>query len=242
MDYAIAHRDGQERVVALVRSLDEARLHTIVPLNPAWRVPRRRRDTWWACARTPSPGTSPTSPIRRGSRSKPGTRDDWTQAQVERAARSSVRGRARRVGHAGSPVGGSARTGPGRLRLRRDGPLGRSPRRRLSPARSAPRAAGTRRPRCAVTTMAFAITRGWLGLRLDRASLPGMLMRTTGVSGSSDTARSASPSAGDRFDLFRSITGRRSQPRCSASTGTVTPPRSWMPCLRTRSRRMRVIE
>jgi Mycothiol maleylpyruvate isomerase N-terminal domain len=38
MDYAVGHRDGQQRVVALVRTLDASRLDTIVPLNPAWRV------------------------------------------------------------------------------------------------------------------------------------------------------------------------------------------------------------
>jgi hypothetical protein len=60
------------------------------------------------------------------------------------------------------------------------------------------------------TTMAFALTRGWLGMRLDRAGLAGLRMRSPDRDWILGHRPVGMAVGGDRFDLFRSITGRRS--------------------------------
>jgi uncharacterized protein (TIGR03083 family) len=212
MDYAIAHRDGQERVVALVRSLDEARLHTIVPLNPAWRVRDVVAHMVGVCEDSLA-GNFPDFSDPKGQPQQARDRDDWTQAQVER-----------RRDRPFEDVLGEWDT----LARRWEAVLGQDPADsgydetvlsaapldvgcHLHDLRHALREPGDRD--APVTTMAFAITRGWLGLRLDRASLPGMLMRTTGRQWVIGHRPVGITVGGDRFDLFRSITGRRSQPQ-----------------------------
>ena len=61
-----------------------------------------------------------------------------------------------------------------------------------------------------ITAMAFAISRNWLGMRLDRAGLPAVRMRSTDREWVLGHRPVGVTVAGDRFDLFRAITGRRS--------------------------------
>ena len=207
MDLASGHRDGQQRVVRLVRSLTPERLHLMVPLNPAWRV----RDVVAHMAGVCEDLTSGNFPDISDPKQQPEqatVREAWTQAQVDR--RRDV------------PIGELLDEWD-RLARRWEAVLQHDPA-GLAPAalvtasldvgchlHDLRHAVGEPGDRDAPTTaVAFAISRTWLAMRLDSARLPAVRMRCADgewVLGQSPVGNTVH---GDSFELFRSITGRRS--------------------------------
>ena len=207
MDLATGHRDGQQRVVRLVRSLTPERLHGIVPLNPAWRV----RDVVAHMAGVCEDLTSGNFPDISDPKQQPEqatVREAWTQAQVDR--RRDVP-----IDELLDEWNGLARRWEGVLQ---HDPAGLAPAALVTASldvgchlHDLRHALGEPGDRDAPTTaVAFAISRTWLAMRLDSARLPAVRMRCADeewVLGQSPVGNTVH---GDSFELFRSITGRRS--------------------------------
>ena len=207
MDLANGHRDGQQRVVRLVRSLTPERLHLMVPLNPAWRV----RDVVAHMAGVCEDLTSGNFPDISDPKQQPEqatVREAWTQAQVDR--RRDVP-----IGELLDEWNRLARQWEAVLQQDAAG---------LAPAalvtasldvgchlHDLRHAVGEPGDRDALTTaVAFAISRTWLAMRLDSARLPAIRMRCADGEWVLGQSRVGNTVQGDSFELFRSITGRRS--------------------------------
>jgi uncharacterized protein (TIGR03083 family) len=210
MDVAAGYRDGQQRVTALVTSLDEDRLSLFVPLNPAWRVRDVVAHLVGLCEDALA-GNYPDFSDPIGRPEQAAAREAWTAAQVERRRdcpmeemlqqwESLVRRWEVAGGHDSLDTGveASALTAGAYdvachlhdLRHALDQPGDRN---------------------AATTAIAFAISRGWLGARLDRVQLSALRMRCADrewVIGHRPVGITVD---GDRFELFRAITGRRTR-------------------------------
>jgi len=207
VDLANGHRDGQQRVVRLVRSLTPERLHLIVPLNPAWRV----RDVVAHMAGVCEDLTSGNFPDISDPKQQPEqatVREVWTQAQVDR--RRDVP-----IGELLDEWNRLARRWEAVLQY---DPAGLSPAALVTASldvgchlHDLRHALGERGDRGAPTTaVAFAISRTWLAMRLDSARLPAIRMRCADGEWVLGQCPVGNTVQGDSFELFRTITGRRS--------------------------------
>ena len=209
MDYAYGHRDGQQRVVALVRTLDEDRLNLFVPLNPAWRVRDVVAHMVGVCEDSLA-RNFPDFSDPKGMPEQARARDDWTAAQVDRRRDCPMDDMLQQWDTLARQWESVLDEDPADAgyddSVRTAAPLDVGC--HLHDLRHALNEPGDRD--APTTAIAFAPSRGWLGMRLDLGRLPALRMRCTDrewVIGHRPVGITVS---GDRFDLFRSITGRRS--------------------------------
>jgi uncharacterized protein (TIGR03083 family) len=208
VDLASGHRDGQQRVDRLVRSLSAERLDVMVPLNPAWRV----RDVVAHMAGVCEDLLSGNVPDISDPKEQPDqaiAREAWTQAQVDRR---------RDVPFPELLEEWDRLARSWELVLRQDpAAVGISPAVFVTASldvgchlHDLRHALGDPGDRDAPTTaVAFAIARSWLGMRLDSARLPALRMRCADdewVLGHRPVGHAVT---GEAFELFRAITGRR---------------------------------
>ena len=210
MNLSVAHRDGQQRIVALVASLARERLEARVPATPAWRVRDLIAHMCGVCEDALAHNLPDFSDPKRQPQQAL-DRDDWTQAQVERRRDLPFDELLRqwdRLARRWEEVLALDPTESGydeTVRSTAAIDVGCH----LHDLRHALGAPGDRD--APTTAMAFALGRGWLGLRLDAVGLPGVRMRSPDREWVVGHHPVGIALAADRFELFRSITGRRSE-------------------------------
>lgn len=208
MDLAAAYRDGRERLSALVATLDGGAAGRIVPLTPAWRV----RDVVahvTGVAEDLLAGGYPdfSDPLARPEQAV--ARDAWAQAQVDRRRDRPVAEVVEEWNALGPRLDAAlAGDDPAYPLASRSGAtfdLGCH----LHDVRHALGAPGDRD--APVTRAAFAIARGWLALRAGSAGLPPLRVRTPEREWVLGDGAPAATVAGDAFELFRALSGRRAR-------------------------------
>jgi uncharacterized protein (TIGR03083 family) len=206
VDLANGHRDGQHRVVRLVRSLSPERLDLLVPLNPAWRV----RDVVAHMAGVCEDLTSGNLPDISDPKHQPEqatAREAWTQAQVDRRRNVPIDevldewNRLARRWEAVLQHNSASLTPPALVTASLDVGC------HLHDLRHALGEPGDRN--APITAVAFAISRRWLAMRLDSARLPAVRMRCADGDWVLGHAAVGNTVQGESFELFRSIIGRR---------------------------------
>lgn len=210
MDLAAGYGDGQQRVAALVSSLNEDRLSLFVPLNPAWRIRDVVAHLVGVCEDALG-GNFPDFSDPLGRPEQAAVREAWTAAQVDRRRDCSMREMLQQWES---------------LVRRWEAVLDRDPTDtgvdasaltaatydvacHLHDLRHALKQPGDRN--AATTAIAFAVSRDWLRMRLDRAELSALRMRCAGREWVMGHRPVGITVGGDRFELFRAITGRRTR-------------------------------
>jgi uncharacterized protein (TIGR03083 family) len=201
--------DGQRRMSTLVEALDEDQLDRHVPLNPAWRV----RDVVAHSVGLCEDSLSRNYPDFTNPKAEPDqarAREAWTQAQVVRWGNRPMSQLLERWSAFTSELASllDAEPPPADLpaSIRTGAPFDVGC--HLHDLRHALEQPGDRD--APTTRLAFAIGRAWLGLRLRSADLPALRLRTRDREWVLGEASPAATVAGDDFELFRAVTGRRS--------------------------------
>jgi len=208
MSMADAYEDGMLRLSALLRGLgDEVDMQ--VPLTPAWRI----RDVLGhlvGLAEDSLAGNYPevSEPKRRPEQAV--QREVWTQAQVDRRSDWSV---PRLLEH-WTVVGERLE----RLLRAEHLPAGYPQTIAVGPTfdlschlHDVRHALDRPEDRDALTTrIAFGVSRSWLGLRLGTAGLAALRLRSPEREWTVGNGEPGATLTGTSFDLFRSLSGRRS--------------------------------
>ena len=202
------YRDGHQRLARLATSLDETTLDRYVPLNPAWRIRDVIAHSVGVCEDVLA-GNYPDSLDPKRQPDQANARDAWTQAQVDRRRDQPIRTVLAEwdlvatkleplLNSDALPAGSQLQTGP---------PFDVGC--HLHDVRHALAQPGDRD--APITRLAFALGRGWLNLRLQSAQLPALRLRTPDREWAVGEGPPGATLAGDGFDLFRALTGRRSR-------------------------------
>jgi uncharacterized protein (TIGR03083 family) len=209
-DLAGAYADGRQRFQELLAGLDEAALAAQVPACPAWTVQDVLAHVTGVAADAAT-GTYFAGAAAAWADVQLATaRDEWTAGQVR--SRRDQPAKALLAEWAGwaailePMLAGTVPPPPGSPAWLLSAPVGDLAV-HLHDVRGALRQPGDRD--APVTGLGLRIYARWLGGRLDQAGRPALRLRAGGRDWVEGSRRPAAALAGDAFELFRALSGRR---------------------------------
>jgi uncharacterized protein (TIGR03083 family) len=225
-DLAGAYADGRRRFRELLAGLDGAALAAQVPACPAWTVRDVLAHVTGVAADAPvgayySGSADAWTDIRLAA-----ARDEWTAGQVQSRRDQPVEALlAEWISSAARlepMLAGTVSPPPGSPGWLLSGPVADLAV-HLHDVRGALRRPGDRD--APVTGLGLRIYARWLGRRLDHADRPALRLRASGREWVEGSGRPAAALAGEAFELFRALSGRRSldQVRALAWDGDPEP-------------------